>query len=126
MTFWPTSADIQVWTTPRSEVVAATVSMPPTSQSRSVTSWPGSASSMTARTRNGWAIEMAEVATMIAVTMASARRCGPKSASTRLISTGLSASWARSAGSTRAAPRPPRSPEPVWVVMPSSMRHLHV
>ena len=74
MTFWPTSEDIQVWTTPSSEVVAATASMPPTSQSRSLTSWSGRASSMTARTRNGWAIEIAEVATMIAVTTASARR----------------------------------------------------
>ena len=74
MTCWPTLVLIQVWTTPRAEVTAATASMPTTSQTSRVRFCCGSAVSMTARSRNGEAIATMDDATMIAMTMVSGQR----------------------------------------------------
>src|ERR1035441_1418665 len=71
MTCWPTLVLIQVWITPRAEVIAATATMPMTSQAISRTFLSGSAGSMTARSRNGGATPTMEEATMMAVMMAS-------------------------------------------------------
>ena len=108
MTRSPTAVVSQVCTTPSSWVTTVTASMPPTAQRSRLTSWWGRASSMTARSRKGEAIEMTEMATMIAVTRATDRRWGPKRARTRRIGTGDSASCSRSAGSIFSGPRPPR------------------
>src|ERR1035438_3958878 len=69
MTCWPTLVLIQVWITPRAEVIAATATMPMTSQVSSRTLLSGHALSMTARSRNGEASPTMEEATMMAVTM---------------------------------------------------------
>ena len=69
MTCWPTLVEIQVWTTPKADVTAATATMPTTSQTSSVRLRSGSARSMTARSRNGEAIATIDEATMIAVTI---------------------------------------------------------
>ena len=74
MTCWPTLVLIQVWITPRAEVIAATATMPTTSQVSSPRFLAGSALSMTARSRNGEASPTMEDATMMAVTMASGQR----------------------------------------------------
>jgi hypothetical protein len=74
MTRWPTTVEIQVCTTPSALVRAATPTMPATSQISRVRSAPGSASSMTARSRNGWAIATTEEAAMIAVTIVTDQR----------------------------------------------------
>jgi hypothetical protein len=74
MTCWPTLVLIQVWTTPRAEVTAATATMPATSQASSCTFLAGRAVSMTARSRNGEASPTMEEATMMAVTSASGQR----------------------------------------------------
>ena len=57
--------------------------------------------------RNGEARETAEDATMSATTRVIRARKGAKREPTRRQLTGDSASWARSAGSTRRGPRPP-------------------
>ena len=74
MTCWPTFVLIQVWITPRAEVMAATATMPITSQASSCTFLAGRAVSMTARSRNGEASPTMEEATMMAVTTASCQR----------------------------------------------------
>ncbi len=74
MTCWPTLVLIHVWTTPKAEVMAATATMPITSQASSRTFFSGSAVSMTARSRNGAASPTMEEATMIAVTSPSCQR----------------------------------------------------
>ncbi len=74
MTCWPTLVLIQVWTTPKAEVTAATATMPATSQASSRTFLAGSAVSMTARSRNGEASPTTEEATMMTVTIASGHR----------------------------------------------------
>jgi hypothetical protein len=74
MTCWPTLVLIQVWTTPKAEVTAATAIMPATSQARSRTFLAGRAVSMTALSRNGEASPTMEEATMMAVTTASCQR----------------------------------------------------
>jgi hypothetical protein len=71
-----------------------------------------------ARTRNGWAIETMLVATIRAQTTEMRTRCGRKSATTRDIGTGASASWARSRGSMVMAPLP-RPPRPLRAGSPS-------
>ena len=79
MTCWPTLVLIQVWTTPNAEVIAATATMPITSQASSVRFCCGRAVSMTARSRNGDASPTIDEATMMAVTMASGQRYGANS-----------------------------------------------
>ena len=79
MTCWPTRVLIQVWTTPNAEVIAATATMPITSQASKVTFLCGRAVSMTARSRNGDASPTRDEATMMAVTMASGQRWGRNS-----------------------------------------------
>ena len=74
MTCWPTFVEIQVWMTPRPEVMAATATMAITSQASSRTFRSGSAVSMTARSRNGEASPTSEEAAMMAVTTASCHR----------------------------------------------------
>ena len=74
MTCWPTFVLIQVWITPKAEVMAATAIIPATSQASSRTFLSGSAVSMTARSRNGEASPTTEDAAMIAVTIASCQR----------------------------------------------------
>ncbi len=74
MTCWPTLVLIQVWITPRAEVIAATATMPMTSQVSSFRFFSGSALSMTARSRNGEARLTTEEAAMMAVTMPSGQR----------------------------------------------------
>ena len=74
MTCWPTLVLIQVWITPSAEVMAATATMPMTSQASSRTFLSGRAVSMTARSRNGEARPTMDEATMMAVTMASGQR----------------------------------------------------
>ena len=64
MTRWPTVVDSHVWTTPNTAVTTVTASMPPTASTSSRTSWWGSASSMTSRTRNGVARATVEDATI--------------------------------------------------------------
>ena len=69
MTRWPTVVDSQVWTTPKTAVTTVTASMPATAQhAAGATSWWGSASSMTIRTRNGVASATVEDATISATT----------------------------------------------------------
>ena len=53
MTRWPTWVLIQVCTTPRTDVTAATATMPTVSSTSRCRSWSGSATSMTPRSRNG-------------------------------------------------------------------------
>jgi hypothetical protein len=74
MTCWPTLVLIQVCITPSAEVIAATATMPMTSQAISRTFFSGSALSMTARSRNGEARLTMEETTMMAVTMPSGHR----------------------------------------------------
>ena len=74
MTCWPTRVLIQVWITPKAAVMAATATMPATSQTSSRTFWCGRAVSMTARSRNGEASPTMDEATMMAVTTASGQR----------------------------------------------------
>ena len=74
MTCWPTRVLIHVWTTPNAEVMAATATMPITSQASSGRFLAGSAVSITARSRNGEASPTRDEATMMAVTMASGQR----------------------------------------------------
>ena len=74
MTCWPTLVLIQVWMTPKAEVMAATATMPITSQASSRTFLSGRAVSMTARSRNGEARPTMEEATMMAMTIASCQR----------------------------------------------------
>ena len=98
MTCWPTLVLIQVWTTPKAEVTAATATMPITSQTSSSRSCCGSAVSMTARSRNGDAMATTDDATMIAVTTASEHWWGVKSRPMRRSDT--SRAWAFSAAVT--------------------------
>ncbi len=109
MTRWPTAVESQVCTTPMTAVATATPSIAPTRSSRRRTSWRGSASSMTWRTRNGWARPTGELSTMRATTTARVARCGAKSRAMRRSDTGESASWRRSAGSGRPPRRRPAS-----------------
>ena len=74
MTCWPMFVLIQVWMTPRAAVMAATASMPTTSQISSVRFCCGRAWSMTARSRNGEAIATTDDATMMAVTTVNGHR----------------------------------------------------
>ena len=76
MMCWPTLVLIQVWITPKADVMPATAIIPATSQASSRTFRSGSAVSMTARSRNGEASPTREDAAMIAVTMASCQRYG--------------------------------------------------
>jgi hypothetical protein len=74
MTCWPTLVLIQVWITLKTEVTAATATMPITSQTSSRRFLAGSAVSIIARSRNGEASPTTEEAAMIAVTIASCQR----------------------------------------------------
>jgi hypothetical protein len=103
MTCWPTLVEIQVWTTPKAEVTAATATMAATSRTSSRTFRSGSAVSMTARSRNGDASPTMEEATMMAVTTASGQRWGMNSRPMRRSDT--SRAWARSAAVTVRDPR---------------------
>ena len=107
MTSWPTRVEMRVWPRPSTAVATVTASMPPTARRSSRTSCWGRASSMTSRRRNGEARETSEDETMRAITTVIRARKGANSDPTRRQLTGDSASWARSAGSTRRGPRPP-------------------
>src|SRR5450755_3726878 len=74
MTCWPTLVLIQVWITPKAEVMAATATMPMTSQASRDRFFCGRALSITARSRNGEARLTMDEATMMVVTMASGQR----------------------------------------------------
>ncbi len=74
MTCWPTLVLIQVWITPKAEVMPATATMPATSQASSRRFLSGRAVSMTARSRNGDASPTTDEAAMMAVTTASGQR----------------------------------------------------
>ena len=74
MTCWPTLVLIQVCTTPNAELIAATATMPLTSQASKVRFLCGRASSITARSRNGEARPTTDEATMKTVTIASCQR----------------------------------------------------
>ena len=118
MTCWPTVVLIQVWTTPSAEVTAATATMPTTSQTSSVRSCCGSASSMTARSRNGEAMATMDDATMIATTTASGQRYGANSPPIRRSET--SRACAFSAAETVRLVGPPRPvAELGWIRGPS-------
>ncbi len=78
ITAWPTRVEIHVCCTPIAAVAMVTASMPPTVSRSSRTSWFGSASSMTMRSRKGEAIEMSELTTMRPTTMAIGHRWGRK------------------------------------------------
>ena len=104
ITCWPTLVLIQVWTTPNAEVMAATATMAITSQTSSRTFRPGSALSMTARSRNGEARLTTEEAAMMAVTIPSCQRYGVKSRPMRRSDT--SRACAFSAGVTVRGPWP--------------------
>ena len=60
---------IQVWITPKADVIAAMPTMPATSRISSRTFRSGRAVSITARSRNGEATLTTEEATMMAVTI---------------------------------------------------------
>ena len=89
MTRCPMVVLIQVCTTPSTAVSAAMATMPATSHPSTRTSCRGSATSMTARSRKGWAIATTDDATMIAVTIVSASRCSEKSPAIRRSETEL-------------------------------------
>ena len=108
MTFWPILVAIQVCTTPMAAVAAATATSPPASQASSAVFWCGSASSMMARIRKGWARPMTEAAEISSTTTAMVNLCGVKSAAIREGFTGWSLTCLRSAGFRRAT-GPPRS-----------------
>ena len=74
MTCCPTLVLIQVWITPKMEVMAATPTMPSTSQTSNRRFLSGSALSITARSRNGEASPTMDEAAMMAVTIASCQR----------------------------------------------------
>ncbi len=74
MTRWPTVVEIHVCTTPSTDVIAATTTMPPTSHDSSRRSSCGRATSMISRSRNGDAMPSTDATTMIATTSASCLR----------------------------------------------------
>lgn len=116
----PTVVEIQVWTTPNTAVATVIASIATTAHTSSVTSWSGIARSMTSRTRNGLASEIADDATMSATTTAICHRYGANSAPMRRRLTGDSSSCARSAGSilrVRIGP-PPGPPNGGLVIAP--------
>src|SRR3984885_3434159 len=79
MTCWPTLVLIQVWITPKAELMAAIPIMPATSRTSSRTFLSGRAVSMMARSRNGEATVTMEEAAMMTVTIAICQRYGVNS-----------------------------------------------
>ncbi|BCN47514.1 hypothetical protein RE9416_08150 [Prescottella equi] len=116
----PTVVEIHVCTTPNTAVATVIASIATTAHTSSVTFCSGIARSITSRTRNGLASEIADDATISATTTVICHRYGAKSAPIRRRLTGDSSSWARSAGSTlrvRIGP-PPGPPNGGLVIAP--------
>jgi hypothetical protein len=98
MTRCPTVVEIQVCTTPRTALTAATATMPATSHTSRRRSDCGRATSITSRSRNGMAMPRTEVTTMSSTTTASCRRWARNRAPMRRSDT--ERAWAFSAAET--------------------------